>query len=113
MIPTMQSVLITCFCPSFRFIYKNNYYAYKLESNRNDLKPTWREIKDILGKNKKNYFPEEFINGLNEMSNSKEIADCFNTYFTNIGSTLASKITPTEKHFTDYLHNSNSSSFFL
>ena len=44
---------------------------------------------------------------------SKEIADCFNTYFTNIGSTLASKITPTEKHLTDYLHDSNSSSFFL
>ena len=63
--------------------------------------------------NKKTGFPEEFIDGLNKISSSKEIADCFNTYFTDIGSTLASKITPTEKHFTDYLHDSNSSSFLL
>ena len=37
---------------------KKNYYAYKLDSNRKDLKSTWREIKNILGKNKKTGFPE-------------------------------------------------------
>ena len=34
------------------------------------------------------------------------IADSFNTYFTNIGSNLAAKIPHSEKHFTEYLNQS-------
>ena len=42
-----------------------------------------------------------------------DIPDSFNSYFSNIGSSLATNIPCINTLFTDYLHNPNSSSFFL
>ena len=47
------------------------------------------------------------------MSRPHEIADTFNNFFTNIGSSLANNISPTNTHYTESLHNPNASSFFL
>ncbi len=41
------------------------------------------------------------------------MSNSFNSFFTNIGPSLATKIPPTNAHFSTYLHNSNAFSFFL
>ena len=91
---------------------KRNHYASKLNSNKNNVKNTWREINNILGKNKKAELPDKIDDGQQVASNPSDISQSFNNYFTSIGSLLASKIPHTNTHFT-YLHDSNPSSFFL
>ena len=41
------------------------------------------------------------------------IASTFNSYFSQIGKSLANSIPPTEKKFNDYLHTPNPNSFFF
>lgn len=80
---------------------------------KGNLKGLWQEINGILGKKKKNVLPDQFIEGVNLLSTPPDIANSFNHYFSDIGSSLANKIPPTNTHFTDSLHNPNASSFFL
>ncbi len=62
---------------------------------------------------KKTPFPGSFTAGERLLSNPTDVANSFNSFFTNIGSSLANKIPSTDVHFSKYLHNPNSSSFFL
>ena len=93
---------------------KKNYYATKLDHHKGNLKNTWREINNILGKRKESSFPDNFtIDGEHFASQPNDIYNSFNKFFTNIGSSLASKIPASGTHFYDYLHNPNGPSFFL
>ena len=92
---------------------KKNYFAQKLDHNKASLKNIWREINSILGKNKRADLPCEFTNGEETLRDPPEIANSFNTHFSNIGASLANNIPSTNSHYTDFLHNPNSFSFFL
>ena len=94
-------------------VAKRTHYARKLDANKNNIKNTWREISDILGKNRKVDIPEEVTDGQQTFSSPCDVANSFNTYFTNIGSSLSSKISPTQALFSDYLPTPNNHSFFL
>ena len=95
-------------------VAKKNFYARKLDLQKGNLKSFWREINGILGKQKKTSLPENFtFDGDNLISHPASISDSFNSFFTNIGSSLASKIPPTNTHFSDTMHDPNASSFFL
>ena len=52
------------------------------------------------------------INGILS-SNNKEVADCFNQYFSNISTSIRSKLPYTSKKFKSYLLNSNPDSVYL
>ena len=77
---------------------KRNHYASKLNSNKNNVKNTWREINNILGKNKKAELPDKIDDGQQVASNPSDISQSFNNYLTSIGSLLASKIPHTNTH---------------
>ena len=79
------------------------YYSNKFEKQKNDINGLWETINDITGKNNKEN-SSIFINDNKELTNPDEIADAFNSYFTNIGPQLATKIR--NKHV-----NSNFSKF--
>ena len=81
--------------------------------NKNNMKNTWRNINKIIGKGKKADIPENCSDGQEVYSNPRDIANSFNPYFTDIGASRGNKNSPTNMHFRDYLHNSNTSSFFL
>ena len=85
--------------------------AFTLDCKSN-IKSTWREINNLLGKTKK-VLPDHFRDDDQLISNPVDISNSFNSYFTNIGVSLASNINPTHTLFSAYLHNPNSSSFFL
>ena len=92
---------------------KKKYYANKFNMCTNNMKNTWREINNILGKGRKAGIPEKCSDGHQVFSNPADIANSFNSYFSSIGVSLSNKLPPTNSHFMDYLHNPNTSSFFL
>ena len=86
---------------------KSTYYQHSFQKHKNDIKNTWRIIKDILNSTKKkNNYPEAFwING-ELISDKVVLANQLNLYFSNIGSNLASQIVASDqKSYTDYLQS--------
>ena len=58
-------------------------------------------------------YPETFMIYDNETSDSKDIAEEFNNFFTNIGKKINDNIPPADTHFSNYLQEKNSESFFI
>lgn len=95
-------------------ITTKNYYTQKLENAKNSLKDTWRILKDLINKKKsKLIYPNTFSHNNKEISNTNEIAQTFNEYFTNIGPNLASIIPQTNNRFQEYLPNNYPQSFLF
>ena len=87
---------------------KRDYYFKTFTAHKNDLKKTWRTIDDTLNKkSNKSKFPSKFIVNNRTVTDHKKIADEFNTFFSNIGSTLSEsiKLDDSTLAFTDYLDN--------
>ena len=89
-------------------VAKREYYFKTFAAQRNDMRKTWRTINDTLNsKSNKSKFPTKFIVNNKTITDHKEIADQFNIFFSNIGSTLseAIKLDDSTLAFTDYLNN--------
>ena len=84
---------------------KRMYYRQCFEKFKNDMKQTWTIIKTVMNKkNNTSPFPEFFIVDNLKITDSNEIAEHFNRFFTNIGPELAAKIDmPPNKSYTHYL----------
>ena len=80
------------------------HYQNKLEKCKNNLKTTWKTMKEIIGKSK--VFYQNLPNNLRinkiSITDKKIIADKFNEFFINIGSNLAAK-TPSYMKFDSHL----------
>ena len=72
---------------------KYTYYHCHFETLKNNMKKTWQFINDILHKKKNSKsYPDHFnANGIT-ITEPTEIANGFNSFFTNIGEELASNI---------------------
>ena len=72
---------------------KLSYYEQLFNSYKNDARKTWKTINEILHRSiKKRSLPEYFKNRDNKITDNVEIANYFNSFFTNIGKDLANKI---------------------
>ena len=94
---------------------KKNYYAVKLDACKRDTKQTWNILKSILNRHGRPKPPTSFnINNI-DITDPVEIANHFNSYFVNIGITLANKIPPANTSFHHYLNKATSpkDSFFV
>ena len=72
------------------------------------MKITWATINETLNRNlKSNNFPLEFIVNDQSITDTKDIANHFNNFFSNIGANLSSsiKLHDSNAAFTDYLNN--------
>ena len=67
---------------------KKNYYSDTIKENRNDGKKLWKVLKSILP-SKAHQTVKEIAEDDQVISEPKKIADCFNTYFINVGQNLA------------------------
>ena len=67
------------------------HYSDKFDHKKCNVNGLWETINDITGKNIKET-SSVFYNDNKELTNPDEISDAFNSYFTNIGPQLASKI---------------------
>ena len=79
-------------------IAKKNYFKEKFDMHRNNGKKTWETISEILkNKNKKTTVTDTFItsNGV-PCTDSTDIANNYNIYFTTVGNTLAANLPQTD-----------------
>ena len=90
------------------------HYSKQCENNKDNRNGLWGIINDITGKNNKDN-SSVFYNNNQELTNPDDISNSFNTYFTNIGPNLASKIKTgnTNTKFTDFLSPNFNRSLFL
>ena len=84
---------------------KSNILLLFLRNIKVIRKKTWEIIKDAIGKTKikGSDFPRKLSINNKELLDVDVIANNFNDYFVNIGSNLAAVIPSREKHFSDYL----------
>ena len=70
---------------------KQTYYSNLL--TKSNIKKTWSCINSILKGNKNKHIPSQILINDKLITNSKNICDCFNSYFTNLGTNLSKGIT--------------------
>ncbi len=87
---------------------KRLYYMRTFNTFRNDVKKTWAVINDTMNKRVKCETHDEFFVDNRIIRDPEEIANSFNDYFINIGSSIASKLQPS-LHYTQYLGNATDS----
>ena len=82
-----------------------DYYHKQLEIHKNDLKNSWKIIKEMIGKVCHRKVKKHITFFINKQysSDSKIIGNHFNEYFIKVGSSLANNI----KSHTDYTININ------
>ena len=74
-------------------ISKKSYYIHYFNINENNIKETWKGIKQLITlKQTKNSIPISLEVGGFKLSNSQAIANAFNNYFSTVGSSLANSI---------------------
>lgn len=85
------------------------------EINLNNTKIIWKGINNILNKvdNKNNNNNVSLKINDQQINDPLLISNSFNKHFTNIADKIRNKIPPTNKHFSNYLKNSNPNSFFF
>ena len=82
---------------------KTNYFSSRIVDQKCNPKKVWRAINNLLGKQNKNSEVNELKVQGNILNNSKDIAESFNNYFSNIGPDLASQIPTPNCNFDTYV----------
>ena len=92
---------------------KKLYFTGELNKAEGNPNSTWKVLNEIMNKSK----PHNKIDSLNindqEINNSADIAEAFNSFFTNIGPELASKIPHNNTHFSEYLPQQQNNTIFF
>ena len=72
---------------------KNNFYIKKLSKYQRNTKRSWQIKKEITGKmkQKNNTFPKALRINKKSLHSAEQVANEFNSFFTNIGPYLAKK----------------------
>ena len=82
---------------------KRIYYEHRFNKYKNVAKNTWKVIKELINRNvAKIQKPCRFKVDDKILNEEHEIANAFNTYFTNIGASLASNIKTNKDKTFDY-----------
>ena len=72
---------------------KKSHITSEIESNKFNMKETWKTLNSLLGRNNQTKLPDFFKdNNGNKITDSIDIADHFTDFFTNIGTRLAEKM---------------------
>ena len=95
-------------------IAKKNYYTMLFAQNVRNIKRTWQLLREVLNTQPKhNVLEEVFLIGNRETDNKTEIANGFNTFFANIGTSIGGAIVPPPNDFSHYLNGNHPTNFFM
>ena len=79
---------------------KEMYFQNFFETNKNDVKKTWKGIKNILAVSKKKVTSIDYLSYKGKMcKNDNDKANALNDFFTNIGKMVVNKIPKSKKRF--------------
>ena len=81
---------------------KRLYYIATFERFKHNIKQTWKITNETLNRSKRDALPNRSLVGEQYIDDPKEIANAFNSYFINIGPSVASHIV-TDEAYKDYL----------
>ena len=80
---------------------KINYYQNFLTRNKDNAKKIWEAINDLTNRKTKTSAPNKLQKENGDIiSDSEEIAEEFNNFFVNIGSSMAKSVPPVNRGFT-------------
>ena len=82
---------------------EKNHYEKLITDNKNNLRKSWRIIKEVLNKNKSSPVQDEFLINNKTTKDPHAISNHFNSFFTNTGPNLASKLPRTSTNPAHYL----------
>ena len=89
---------------------KKNYYRNKIKLFENDIRGTWKIMKEIIGEKKCNQTsisPKQVLVDKIEVNDGRSIAEKFNEFYVNVGPNLAKKIPQSDINFESYLPKVN------
>ena len=94
---------------------EKQYYSDLLKINKNNMKETWKIINDLVNKKSSTRlsYPTEFMKNGSIISGNMNIAEPFNSFFANIGPTLAKGIPKSDRHVESFLGDRVTGSIFL
>ena len=90
-------------------IVEREYYEHRLQENKQNLKASWRILKEILNKNKNNLSCSRFYINNTVCNDKKRNAESFNSFFVNVGTNLANNIPSDSRSPTGYMERNPSS----
>ena len=91
---------------------KKDYYNKFFDENVNNLKKTWKGIKDLLHQKKTSQISQINHENVN-ITNPTKIANTFNNFFVNVGPNCEKKIPKSYKNPLSYMGRPNPNQFFL
>ena len=74
---------------------RHDYYEKKIEDNKNNLKVTWKILKQAIGQSTKSTCIDKVIYDCREVVDKQEIADICNLHFISVGKRLAEGLSNT------------------
>ena len=93
---------------------EKEYYSNELELARNNLRETWRIIKNIMNSSENPVaLPDTFKYKDKIIDDAQDISNKFNKYFVEIGPTLDAKIEAPSTDFKHFLNSNTCDSFFI
>ena len=92
---------------------ERKYYQNILKEHRSNIKRCWQIIKLIINKNKNISVNKRFKHNGKIVEDGKEIADRFNNFFVNVGSTLAKAIPQVSKSPIEYIKENLENCFYI
>ena len=85
---------------------KRKHYSDFFHSNSNNMKKTWKEINLLIGKKRNNNNPDFFIFENRRLIKDFDIAEGFNKYFSEIGTSISESMTShNDNNYKKYLTN--------
>ena len=84
---------------------EKDHYEKRLNENRNNLRKSWRILKDAINQKKVTSSCSKFVVNGKTTTDKMKIANGFNQYFVNIGTTLASNIPQGNKSSMTYMES--------
>ena len=90
-------------------IEERNHYNDLMVKYKNNMKKSWKSIKEIINKKKVEKAPISFMIDKKSCDDKKVISESFNRYFLNIGPTLAKDIPHSDQNPNMYVKNNKNS----
>ena len=92
---------------------ERDHYQSLLQQNQNNMKKSWRILKEVINKKKNTSSCSRFIVNNSITTDKKAIADSFNSFFVDIGPNLANKIPNDRRRPELFLADNLMNSMFL
>ena len=92
---------------------KQNYFQSQISKAGKDHRKIWQVLREAMGVEKSESDIDHLIINGNKVSDPKQMSNAFNSFFTNLGTSLLDQIPITNKNFREYLPNGINETIFI